>query len=137
MKVEFKLQAAIAFFICLFATTLFGQTSWLDHYYTAPNGWSVYHHVRTTGDVNGDGKDDIVGFGNDGVFVAFSNGKGFKQPTNLLNNFAKNAGNWDVQRNPRVMGDVNGDGQGDIVGFGSSAVLVVTNIKQLKKTAGK
>ena len=36
-------------------------------------------YVRTVGDVNNDGKDDLVGFGQDGVYVALTNGKIFDE----------------------------------------------------------
>ena len=34
--------------------------------------WSVERHPRFIADVNGDGRDDIVAFGGEGVFVALS-----------------------------------------------------------------
>ena len=44
------------------------------------NGWNNTTHVRTLADVNGDGKDDIIGFGNNNVLVSLSNGSGFGTP---------------------------------------------------------
>ena len=38
--------------------------------FDASHGWTVADYVRTVGDVNGDGKADLVGFGLDGVYVA-------------------------------------------------------------------
>jgi hypothetical protein len=34
------------------------------------HGWTVKDYVRTVGDVNGDGKADLIGFGLDGIYVA-------------------------------------------------------------------
>jgi hypothetical protein len=33
------------------------------------HGWTVSQYARTVGDVSGDGKDDLIGFGLDGVYV--------------------------------------------------------------------
>ena len=33
-------------------------------------------------DVNGDGKDDMVGFGTDGIYVSLSTGTGFEPSNN-------------------------------------------------------
>ena len=96
----------------------------VDFYFTTPNGWSMNKHVRTMGDINGDGKDDIVGFGEGGVFVSFSDGANFSVPKMLMNNFAIGAGGWKVSEHTRTTGDVNGDGKDDIIGFGGGAVLV-------------
>ena len=90
-------------------------------------GWEVSKHPRTVADVNGDGTADLVGFGDDGVFVALSTGSGFsyRQPwyTSSQSTFCVNGG-WDVSKHPRVVADVNGDDKADIVGFGNDGVFV-------------
>lgn len=95
-----------------------------DFYFTNKNGWSMDRHVRTTGDINGDGKDDIIGFGEAGVYVSFSDGTNFSVPQLLLNNLAIGAGAWEVNKHPRMVADVNGDGKDDIVGYGGAGVFV-------------
>ena len=74
------------------------------------------------GDVNGDGRADIVGFGFAGTFTAFGQVDGtFAAPIVGSNNFGSGAaaGGWVSQNEtPRVLGDVNGDGRADIAGFG-------------------
>ena len=69
---------------------------------------------------------DIVGFGNDGVSVAFATGGGhFRQPTFELNNFGAGAGGWSSENlYPRLLADVTGDGSADVVGFGHGGVNV-------------
>ncbi|MBP9818140.1 VCBS repeat-containing protein [Candidatus Shapirobacteria bacterium] len=87
------------------------------------HGWSVKDFVRTTGDVNGDGKDDLVGFGQDGVYVALSTGTGFGTISKWTSSFDLSHG-WTVASFTRTVGDVNGDGKDDLVGFGQDGVYV-------------
>lgn len=86
-------------------------------------GWDKTRHVRHVADVNGDKKADIVGFGEEGIWVALSTGSGFVHDGMWLASFAINTG-WSVYRHDRQLGDVNGDGKADIVGFGDNAVYV-------------
>src|ERR1700754_987871 len=87
-------------------------------------GWRNDKHVRTMADVNGDTMQDIVGFGNDGVWVSYSSGWGFQAPQFVLAEFALNAGGWQVAKHPRIMADVNNDQKDDIVGFGWAGVWI-------------
>src|SRR5499427_7971254 len=83
-------------------------------------------HPRFVVDVTGDGRADIVGLGRDGVWVSLnSRGDGIMQiPRLVLRGFGENAGSWHVDRHPRVLGDVTGEGRADIVGFGDDGVYV-------------
>lgn len=89
-------------------------------------GWSTQDaFARTTGDVNGDGKIDIVGFGVAGTYVALGNGDGtFKSANFMLDNFGTNQGWRSDNLFHRAVADVNGDGRADIVGFGAAGTLV-------------
>jgi hypothetical protein len=74
-------------------------------------------------DVNGDGRADVVGFGNDGIHVALSNGSKFVYSGMWLDLFDYNGG-WRVDKHVRRVADVNGDKRADIIGFYDTAILV-------------
>jgi hypothetical protein len=89
-------------------------------------GWDSYdRYYRAAADVNGDGKDDIIGFADAGVMVALSKGDGtFADPIFAIDNFGFDQG-WSSQdKFPRLLGDVNGDDRADIVGIGIAGVYV-------------
>jgi len=87
------------------------------------HGWTVKDYVRTVGDVNGDGKADLIGFGLDGVYVALSNGSGFGAVSKWTSSFDLSHG-WTVSQYVRTVGDVNGDGKADLIGFGLDGVYI-------------
>jgi hypothetical protein len=87
------------------------------------SGWQVEKHPRFLADLTGDGKADIVGFGDAGVFVALGNGDGtFRPPKLVLADFGVKSG-WRVEKHPRFLADITGDGKADIVGFGDAGVF--------------
>jgi len=107
-------------------------------------GWSSFHrYPRLVGDVNGDGRADLVGFGEAGTYITFGRTNGtFKyQPpgfppggedraTAMLATTEFRAGSgagggWSsFDEYPRALGDVNGDGRADIVGFAEQGTYV-------------
>src|ERR1700730_2253990 len=84
------------------------------------NGWRIENHPRFAADVTGDGKADLVGFGDDGVWVSVTGGSGAKL---VLAGFCYNQG-WRVPLHPRYLADLNGDRKADIIGFGDAGVWV-------------
>jgi hypothetical protein len=92
-------------------------------------GWRVERHPRFLADVKAKGRADIVGFGNDGVYVAYSNGDGTFAftPLPVVNDFGFDAGGWRIDQHVRTVADVTGDGRGEVVGFGDAGVMVARN----------
>lgn len=99
-------------------------TLWIDAYGYSAGNWRIDRHVRLMGDVDGDGMQDVVGFGDDGVRVAVSAGGRFLTPELWAAEFGYEAGQWRVDRHPRLLADVDADGQDDVVGFGDAGVFV-------------
>ncbi|MFD8223137.1 FG-GAP-like repeat-containing protein [Streptomyces massasporeus] len=93
--------------------------------------WTSDRHLRFLADVTGDGIPDIVGFGDEGVWVAHNRGDGrFEQAQLVCRGFGYNddAGAWRVGHHPRFLADITGDGRVDIVGFGGPGVYVARNL---------
>jgi hypothetical protein len=92
--------------------------------YTA-GGWRVEKHPRFLADTNADGRADIVGFGDAGVYVSRAQANGtFTAPQLVVPNFGYVAGGWRVEKHPRFVADLTGDGRADILGFGDAGVWV-------------
>ncbi|MFD5342932.1 FG-GAP-like repeat-containing protein [Streptomyces anulatus] len=100
-------------------------------------GWTGEKHPRLLADVTGDKIPDIIGFGNEGVWVSHNNGDGtFEQAQLVCRGFGYNedAGGWRVDRHPRFLADITGDGRVDIVGFGGPGVHVARNLHRRFRT---
>ena len=101
----------------------------LNEFGYSAGGWRVSQHPRLLGDVNGDGKVDIVGFSNAGVHVALGQCDGtFSASSFVLKYFGYVEGGWRVDQHPRMLGDVNGDGKDDIIGFSNSGVHIALGL---------
>jgi len=106
-----------------------------DRYGTsaASGGWSSNDlYTRTFGDVNGDGRDDLVGFGEAGAFVALAQAGGTFGPAFLASDrygASVASGGWTSQNlYTRQIGDVDGDGIADLAGFGAQGVYVARGL---------
>ena len=91
-------------------------------------GWRIEKHLRFASDLTGNGRVDLIGFGDNGVSVALNNGNGTFQPPRLvLESFGYNAGGWRIDKHPRFVGDLTGDGRLDLIGFGDRGVSIALN----------
>jgi hypothetical protein len=94
----------------------------------AAGSWnSEEKYPRLLADVNNDGMEDIVGFAEAGVFVSLATGGGsFGVSTFRLAEFGTSTGGgWGLQdATPRMLGDVNGDGNVDILGLAPDGVHI-------------
>lgn len=95
-------------------------------------GWRKGQHPRMVADVNGDGKDDIIGFGDQGVMVALSESSPtgpvlFSESAFWAMDFGSEKG-WTVENHPRMVADVNGDGMADLLGFGDQGVMAALSM---------
>lgn len=85
-------------------------------------------HIRTTGDINDDGLEDLVGFWDDGVYFALAKpglprSYTFMFDDKALNYFGLNQG-WSVANHIRMLEDIDGDGDDDIIGFRNQEISV-------------
>ncbi|RXW23188.1 hypothetical protein EST38_g2675 [Candolleomyces aberdarensis] len=86
-------------------------------------------HLRFLGDVTGDGRPDIVAFGETSVNVSLNSGDGiFQDARPVIFGFTHGSGGWTIDRHPRMLADLTGDGRVDIVGFADAGVYVALNI---------
>jgi hypothetical protein len=94
-------------------------------------GWTKSRTPRFIADVNNDGYVDVIGFGDAGIYVsegraANPDGSGaFAQNYLAIADYGTESG-WGLADHVRDLGDVNGDGVIDIIGFGDERTIVAT-----------
>ncbi|MER6961119.1 VCBS repeat-containing protein [Streptomyces sp. NPDC000618] len=85
------------------------------------NSWRVDRHPRFMADITGDGRADIVGFGDTEVQTAVARGDGTFALAGGTAGLGYGNG-WRVGRHPRFVTDVTGDGRADIIAIGDDGV---------------
>ena len=97
-------------------------------YESASGGWRLDRHLRFLGDATGDGLPDIIGFGEENVFISRNNGNGtFASAEAVIDCFCYGAGGWCIDQHPRFIADLTGDGKVDVIGCGDAGVHVSLN----------
>jgi hypothetical protein len=66
-------------------------------------GWQVGKHPRYVVDLTGDGCADVIGFGENNVYVAYNDGKGGFGPVKTLVNTFSFADGWAVDKTVRYL----------------------------------
>lgn len=95
---------------------------WSDHF-GYNQGWRVGKHLRYLADIDGDHRLDIVGFQDDGVWVAKSLGDRFGVAERWLAALGYRQG-WREDRHIRRVIDMNHDGLADVVAIGNEGVYL-------------
>jgi hypothetical protein len=113
--------------VSLSTGTSFTPASFVINEFGYNQGWRLTQHPRFLADVNGDGKQDVVGFGDAGVWLALSAGTSFGPANFVVANYGYNQA-WRVPLHPRFLADVNGDGRQDVVGIGDAGVYASPSI---------
>ena len=90
-------------------------------------GWRNELHVRLAADLTGNGAADLIGFGNDAVWIYLNDGQGnFGTVQKAVTDFGYNGG-WRVDQHLRLVADIAGEGHADLIGFGNDAVWFYPN----------
>lgn len=95
-----------------------------SEYYGTLNNGCKPKYPKIMGDVNGDGLSDVIVFAYNNTYVRVSNGKNAFVYYDNIDAFHNSDGWGDIDKYPRFINDVNGDGLGDIVGFADQNVVV-------------
>ena len=114
-------------FVALSQKTTIGFATQIASDFVYANGWPTQdRNPRFCYDVDGDGKADLVGFADNGVYVSFSNGVTFSPKKLVLSNMGYNNGWTSFNLYPRCLGKINNGCGADIIGFYKDGVYVAT-----------
>ena len=114
-------------FVSINMGTYFNKSTRWTSEFTTSTGWTATKHLRYIADVDNDGLPDLVGFGENGVFVGLNIKNGFKSSEKWHDQFgySPSSGSW-FQTNVRYLLDINNDGFLDIIGFLNGYGLIVS-----------
>ncbi|WP_394151503.1 FG-GAP-like repeat-containing protein [Vibrio maritimus] len=99
------------------------KSIWASNYVPQKSGEWSEQMTRMIGDVNGNGKTDLIAVTDDGVYVSLSTGSAFGEMEKWSDDF--NIGvNWDATKHIFSVIDVNNNGLSDLVVFGDDGTYV-------------
>jgi hypothetical protein len=96
---------------------------WTASFGPRTGGWRTDRHIRRLADINGDLRADVVGFGDEGVWVSLAGDGRFADPVLMVSDFGVDQG-WTVRNDLRLLGNVAGTAALSIVGFNKKGVYV-------------
>lgn len=102
----------------------FRKTVKIFNNFSAEQGYNTTVHERQIGDINADGKQDLIAFADKKIYVALGKGNGIfgeAQPAAVVMN--ANSG-WRSDKHNRWAIDMNNDNKVDFVGFGDKGVTI-------------
>ncbi|MFE9165609.1 RICIN domain-containing protein, partial [Streptomyces griseus] len=84
-------------------------------------GWVADRHPRFLADTTGDGRLDVIGCHDDGLWVSVQDEEGVfaplaDEPALRAFGHSEEAGGWVADRHPRFLADTTGDGRLDVIG---------------------
>lgn len=91
----------------------------INNFCLGDSDWQIGVHPRFVADLMGDGRADIIGYGDGGSSASLNNGSSGFGPVNLVVNDFRTAQGWQVAKHPRFIADLTGDKSGDVIGFGN------------------
>lgn len=101
-------------------------------------GWGIYNKLLGAGDVTGDGRADLVARGTDGSLWVYPGTGSGSAP--LSDRVKIGSGGWNSFNKLAAVGDITGDGRGDLVGVDSSGTAYrysPTGLKGLDTFSGR
>jgi Ca2+-binding RTX toxin-like protein len=103
----------------------FGSAFIATNDFTSRTGWGNEQFEREISDVNGDGRADVIGFADSHSYIALGQEDGTFAETSIVTNHLTARQGWDHSLFDRHVGDINGDGIGDLIGFGYDGTYVL------------
>lgn len=96
----------------------------ISYFTVSSTAWkNMSEYPRFLADINGDGRADIVGFNENGVYGSLASDSGFSSITNLSGSFKTAPTSFaNMNTHPRFLVDVDRDGNLDIVGISESGI---------------
>ena len=92
--------------------------------FSAKQGYNTTVHERQVGDINADGKQDLIAFGDHKIYVALGKGNGVFSKAEPATGEMSKAKGWRSDKHNRHAIDMNNDNKVDFVGFGDKGVTI-------------